>query len=141
MKKITIFIVCILIAITFIAYLCNEYKIKKSQIDTSNLEYKSTYQKEINGNSLATIINKALDNNEKNNVGKDSSGAYIENDDNSIKIDIKFKQSDHVFKMEDIYLNKVQEFIRLYGQALFKCTKIEYHNKTKLVKYLYFQEI
>lgn len=141
MKKITIFIVCILIAITFIAYLCNEYKIKKSQIDTSNLEYKSTYQKEINGNSLATIINKALDSNEKNNVEKDESGAFIENDDNSIKIDIKFKQSDHVFKMEDIYLNKVQEFIRLYGQALFKCTKIEYHNKTKLVKYLYFQEI
>ena len=141
MKKITIFIVCILIAITFIAYLCNEYKIKKSQIDTSNLEYKSTYQKEINGNSLATIINKALDSNEKNNVEKDENGAFIENDDNSIKIDIKFKQSDHVFKMEDIYLNKVQEFIRLYGQALFKCTKIEYHNKTKLVKYLYFQEI
>ena len=141
MKKITIFIVCILIAITFIAYLCNEYKIKKSQIDTSNLEYKSTYQKEINGNSLATIINKALDSNEKNNVEKDENGAFIENDDNSIKIDIKFKQSDHVFKMEDIYLNKVQEFIRLYGQVLFKCTKIEYHNKTKLVKYLYFQEI
>ncbi len=141
MKKITIFIVFIIVIIAVFSYIYYDYKAKRNDIDSNNMIYKTAYGKEINGNDLATIINKALDNNVKNNVEKDSDGNYIENKENSIKIEIKFKQSDHVFQMESIYLNKVSEFIRLYGQAKFKCIKIEYHRKTKLVKYLYFEEI
>ena len=141
MKKIAIFIVCVIIIITIFTYIFYNYKIKKSDIDTNNMIYNMAYEKELSGNKLATLINKALDSNEKNFIKKDDKGFFIENDENSIKIEIKFKQSDHIFQMESIYLNKVSEFIRLYGQAIFKCTKIEYHNKTKLVKYLYFQEV
>ena len=141
MKKITTFIASVIIIIAVFSYIYYNYKANKNDLDANNMIYKNVYEKEINGNKLATIINKALDNNVKNNVEKDTDGNYIENDENSIKIEIKFKQSDHVFQMESIYLNKVSEFIRLYGQANFKCTKIEYHRKTKLVKYLYFEEI
>ena len=141
MKKIAIFIVCVIIIITIFTYIFYNYKIKKSDIDTNNMIYNMAYEKELSGNKLATLINKALDSNEKNFIKKDDKGFFIENDENSIKIEIKFKQSDHIFQMESIYLNKVSEFIRLYGQAIFKCTKIEYHSKTKLVKYLYFQEV
>ena len=141
MKKITIFIVSIIVIIAVFSYIYYNYKARKNDIDAKNMIYKTVYEKEINGNELATIINKALDTDEKNNVEKDTDGNYIENNENSIKIEIKFKQSDHVFQMESIYLNKVSEFIRLYGQANFKCTKIDYHRKTKLVKYLYFEEI
>ena len=141
MKKIAIFIVWVIVIIAVFSYIYYNYKTKKNEIDSSNMIYKTAYEKEISGNDLATIINKALDSNEKNYIEKDSEGLYIENNDNSIKIDLKFKQSDYVFPMEKIYANKVSEFIRLYGQAIFKCTKIEYHKKTKLVKYLYFQEV
>ena len=141
MKKITIFIISIFIAVAFFGYAYYNYKAKKNYINSSNMEYKAVYEKEINGNELATIINKALDSNEKNNIEQDSDGIYTENNENSIKIEIKFKQSDNVFQMESIYLNKVSEFIRLYGQATFKCMKIDYHRKTELVKYLYFEEI
>ncbi len=141
MKKIAIFIVSVIIIIAVFTNIYYNYKAKKSDIDSNNMIYKSAYEKEISGNDLATIINKALDTNEKNYIEKDDEGLYIENKENSIKIELKFKQSDYVFPMEKIYSNRVSEFIRLYGQAKFKCTKIEYHNKTKLVKYLYFQEI
>ena len=141
MKKIAIFIVSTIVIIAVFTYIYYNYKAKKSEIDSTNMVYKSAYEKEISGNDLATIINKALDSNEQNFIEKDSEGLFIENNENSIKIDIKFKQSDHIFPMEKIYENKVSEFIRLYGQAIFKCTKLEYHGKTKLVKYLYFQEI
>ena len=141
MKKLAIFIVCIVIILAIFTYMYYNYKSKKSDIDSNNMIYKMAYEKELNGNNLATIINKALDTNEKNNIEKDDKGLYVENNENSIKIEIKFKQSDYTFPMESIYLNKVSKFIELYGQAIFKCTKIEYHNKTKLVKYLYFQEI
>ena len=141
MKKIAIFIVSVIVILAVFTYVYYNYKAKKSDIDSNNMIYKSVYEKEISGNDLATIINKALDTNEKNFIQKDENGLFIENNENSIKIEIKFKQSDHVFPMEKIYENKVSEFIRLYGQAIFKCTKMEYHGRTKLVKYLYFQEI
>lgn len=141
MKKITIFIVSIIIILAVFTYTYYNYKTKKNDIDASNMIYKLAYEKELNGNNLATIINKTLDTNEKNNIEKDSKGLYIENNENSIKIEIKFKQSDHIFPMEKIYENKVSEFIRLYGQAIFKCTKMEYHKKTKFIKYLYFEEV
>lgn len=141
MKKIAIFIVSVIVILTIFTYIYYNYKSKKSNIDSSNMIYKSVYKKDISGNDLATIINKALDTNEKNNIQKDDNGFYIENNENSIKIEIKFKQSDYIFSMESIYSNKVSEFIRLYGQAIFRCTNLEYHKKTKLVKYLYFEEI
>ena len=141
MKKLAIFIICTIAILAVIGYVYYNYKVNKSNIDTNNMIYKNAYEKELKGNDLATIINKALDNNEKNNIKKDKDGLFIENNENSIKIEIKFKQSDHIFEMEKIYQNKVAEFIRLYGQANFKCTKLDYHKKTKLVKYLYFQEV
>ena len=141
MKKIAIFIFWVVVIIAIFSYIYYNYKTKKSEIDSRNMIYKTAYGKEISGNDLATIINKALDSNKKNYIEKDSEGLYIENDENSIKIELKFQQSDYIFPMEKIYANKVSEFVRLYGQAIFKCTKIEYHKKTKLVKYLYFQEV
>ncbi len=141
MKKIVIYIVCIIITITTVAYIYYQVKSKKSDIETNNVVYDNLLEKELTGNKLATIINKTLDNNERNKIEKDGNGLYIENDTNSIKIEIKFKLSDNIFPIESIYTKKVSEFIRLYGQANFKCLKIEYHKKTKFVKYLYFEEI
>lgn len=141
MKKIAIFIVCLISIISIVAFKFNEYKIKQGKIEEYNLIYKQAYNKEINGNELATIINKTLDNNEQNHLEKDEKGIYVDNNENSIKAEIKFKQSDNIFPIELIYQNQVSKFINLYGQAKFKCTKLEYHKKTKLVKYLYFEEI
>ncbi len=141
MKKITIIIIGILAICCTMWYGFYQYRSKKSDIETNNIEFTSLYEKEVNGSNLATLINKAFDKNETNNVKKDSNGQYIDNNKNSIKIEIKFKQSDKTFPMESINENQVSEFIRLYGQATFKCTEIEYHKTTKYVKYLYFEEI
>ena len=141
MKKIVIGIVIIIVVFCSLWYKYYQYKAKKSEIDTHNIEYDSLYEKEINGNNLATLINKTIDSNEKNNIKKNENGQYIDNDRNSIRIEIKFKQSPKIFPIEIIYLNQVTEFIRLYGQAMFKCSKIEYHNSTKFVKYIFFEEV
>ncbi len=141
MKKVAIFIVSIIVIICLFWYAYYQYKAKKSDIETNNLQYEELYEKEITGSNLATIINKTLDNNSKNNIKKDENGEYIENEDNSIKINIKFKDSDKIYPIESIYSSQMSEFIRLYGQASFKCTKLEYHKSTKFIKYLYFEEI
>ena len=141
MKKISIIILCIIAIISGVAYGFANYKAKQGERNINNSIYANLYEKDINGNDLATIINKTLDNNEKNNIEKDENGIYKDNNKNSIKIEIKFKQSDNIISIEKIYNSKISRFIELYGQVMFKCTKIEYHTKTKLGKYLYFEEI
>ena len=141
MKKIVIGIFFAVIILGISVYVYYNYKAYKKEINDNNVEYSGLYNKEITGNSLATIINKTIDTNNKNQIAKKENGEYIENDTNSIKIDIKFNDSDKIFPIESIYSNQVSEFIRLYGRAIFKCTTIKYHKTTQYVKYLYFEEV
>ena len=57
------------------------------------------------------------------------------------RVEIKFKDSDNIFRIEQIYNNGIQKFINLYSNLNFKCTKIEYHKKTNLISYMYFEEV
>ena len=142
MKKI---ILCIL-AISFIIVSVVVYNIyqkneKIAQSNADNKTYESFYNKEVLGTDIISIINKATDSNEKNEIEKDEDGNYLENDENSIKIDIKFTELDQVITMERINKIGIQQFWKNYGALNFKCTKIEYHQKTNKVKYMYFEEI
>lgn len=106
-----------------------------------NKEYEEYTQKAILGSSLMTLINKSSDQNEKNGVEKDSQGRYISNEENSIKIEVKFLESDKVYAMEAISSLGSEEFIKNYNNMNFICTKKEYHEKTKYIKYMLFEQI
>lgn len=141
MKKYIILSIIVIIAISSIYYLFNNYKVTAMQVENNNKMYTEIYNKEITGSSLATIINKTLDKNEKNEVKKDNNGYYISNNENSIIIEIKFQDSDDIFRVEQITKNGIENFIKLYSNLNFKCTKIEYHKKTNYISYLYFEQI
>ena len=95
--------------------------------------------KQIYGTELTTVINKAVDNNEKNSVQKDEQGFYIENDTNSINIEVKMLDEDMTLKMETFYNNGMTNFIDNYELIYFECTKIEYNSLGK-VKYMLFEQ-
>lgn len=111
------------------------------QASKENRSYESFYNQQVLGTDIISIINKAVNNNEKNLVEKDEQGNYIDNNNNSIKIDIKFKELDQVITMERINTVGMKQFLQNYGALDFKCTKIEYHSKTNNVKYMYFEQI
>lgn len=141
MKKYIILSIIVIMAVTAIGYLCINYiSISKATLN-SNKNYESLLNKTITGTELATYINQIIDKNTKNGVEKDSNGYYINNNENSITAEIKFKDSDNIFRIEQISNNGIEKFINLYANLNFKCTKIEYHNKTKLISYLYFEEV
>lgn len=141
MKKIIILfsVVIVIISIIWINY--EKYKSEYNSIQKSNLEFEKYYQKEVYGVDLTTVINKAVDENTRNKVEKNEKKQFIENKENSIKIDIKITDIDKVYTMEDFYNGGITRFVQYYGTIKFKCTKIEYHNKTKRVKYIYFEQI
>lgn len=106
----------------------------------SNKEYEPYTESNILGSTLMTVIHKATNHNEKNGIPKDAKNTYIENDANSIKIEIKFLESDKVFSMEAITSLGAEEFIKNYNTMTFQCTKKEYHKKTNRIKYMLFEQ-
>ena len=146
MKKNLIILISILLIIcAFVVYFVINYRNMQMQAQINNKEYNTYKDKTIVGTTLVSIINKTVDNNEKNNVEKDNSNVYMENEDNSIKIYIYFldedgKKIEIPYTMEQIYNKGSDSFIKLYGTSNFTCINIDYHKKTGNVKSLTFEQ-
>ena len=141
MKKILVFLVIVIIIISIISYGYLKMKTNYEIAKRENYQFESYYNQEILGTEIATIINKIVDNNSKNEIGKDNKGKYIENNENSMKLDIKFIDDEKIHNMEEIYINGIDKFVKYYGDINFKCTKIDYHKNTNKIKYMLFEQI
>ena len=142
MKKIIICILSIfLIIICIVVYGVYQKNENTAQIGVDNKTYESYENKEVLGTDIISIINKATDSNKKNDIKIGEDGNYIDKGKNSIRIEIKFLELDKVITMERINNVGIEKFWSNYGALSFKCTKIEYHEKTHRVKYMYFEEV
>ena len=99
MKKIAVFFIIIIAIVSSITYLYFNYKASYNSAQKENAKFEMYKDKEILGSELTTIINKAVDTNEKNEVRKDNKGKYIDNGTNSINIDIKFIDDDVIYNI------------------------------------------
>ena len=104
-----------------------------------NSEYEYYNKSNLKGLDITTLINKAIDNNEKYEINKTENNRYIEDDKYSVKIQIKMKSNDKTYDMEQIYILGTEKFITLFGDVTFKCTNIEYHSKTGRISKMVFE--
>ena len=141
MKKIAIFFIIIIVIICSFSYIYLNYLANYKQAQRENAKFEIYKEKEITGRELTTLINKAIDNNNKKEIEKDNEGKYKENKENSINIDIKFIDDVVIYNIEKIYNNGMTNFIYYYGDIIFKCNEVQYHNTTKKVKYMQFEQI
>ncbi len=116
-------------------------KMQSQEIKRENAEFEIFLNKEVLGTDVASLISKAVDKNEKNNIQKDERKYYINNDENSIKIDLKMTTIDKTYPMEEIYNNNITEFVKNFNSIKFKCTSIEYHKKTGKISRITFEEL
>jgi len=129
----------IIIIVTMISIRYFSYKNEYYNVLKENEEYEKYKDKEIYGIELGTLINKTVDKNVKNKVDKNN-GIFITNEENSIKIQIYMQDNQQTYEMENFYNGGIEQFIQYYGNIKFKCSKIEYHEKTHKVKYLLFEQ-
>lgn len=141
MKKFIALFIIIAIAILSIIYGYFTFKQNSNNIAKHNLEYEYYMNKEIYGTELATVINKATENNEKFNIKKDNKGLYIDDEQTSIKIQIHILDNNTTYNMEAFYMNGIDMFVKNFSTIKFKCTNIRYHPSTKRVSYLYFEQL
>ena len=141
MKKLAIFFLIIVIIVVGISYVYLNYKANYYETKKSNNQFEEYYQKEFYGADVTTIVNKAIDNNLVNGIQRDENAKFIENDTNSIKIDLKMLDNDKTYDMETLYAGGMERFVQYYNNIKFKCTNIEYHQKTGKVKYMMIEQI
>ena len=130
--------VCIIICLIYGKL--NKNKERNKEIINYNLEYEQYTKKQITGTELATLIGKAVKQNEKNRIKKDENNHYIENNENSIKIYLKMLTIENTYAMEEIYNNQVSEFVKNFNNIMFMCINIEYHKETGKIAKLVFEE-
>ena len=140
-RRLLILIGITLISLLFIGILINNRQKALEIAKNENAEYERYTENNIFGSSLMTLINKVTNSNEKNAVLTNDNGFYISNNENSIIIEVKFLESDAVFRMEQISRQGYENFIKYYNTMSFKCIKKEYHEKTKYISYLFFEQV
>lgn len=147
MKK--IFIIIALILLIIISICIAEISINNKKIlvqKQQNKEYEQYMNKDIYGTDVITLINKAIDNNQKNNIHQDEKGYFIENEDDSLIIELVMitneeKEKTKTYKMETISKAGVEAFISNFNTAKFKITEIKYHKKTNKLKYIQISQL
>lgn len=131
MKKIFIFLAIIVVILCVILYQYNSYQRAQNAINSENSEYEQYLDKEIYGIDIASLINKSTDKNEKNSVSKDDKGYFIQNDENSIEIEIYIKDSDTTYKMEQIYKQRSRTICTILLNDKLKVLKLNIMKKQK----------
>lgn len=142
MKKLLVILFLLFMIIIFSIYaLFINNKTQTKNLQNYNREYEQYLDKTIYGTELATLINKVTNLNENNKIEKDEKNHYIENEENSIKIEITMMLTEKTYPMEEIYNTNTAEFVKLFNLEKFKCIKIEYHNKTGKISKMLFEQI
>ena len=141
MKKLFIFIIIIIVILAVIGIKYYSYRVDYITVKQENSEYDQYINDEIYGIDLATAINKTVDKNIRNKVEIAEDGTFIQNEENSIEIEIYMQDNETTYKMETIYNNGTEQFIQYYGNIKFKCSKTEYHESTGKLSYMLFEQI
>lgn len=142
MKKVFTFIgIAIIIVVVTLMTRYLSYRAEKSVIAQENEEFEKYKDKEVYGLEVATLINKAVDKNTKNEIKQDDKKEFIQNTQNSIEIEIYIKDNETSYKMETFYNGGTEKFAQYYGKEKFKCSKIEYHKSTGKISYILFEQV
>lgn len=139
-KNILLIIVIFFIIMCVLFVTLRNIQANERALQKENSEYEVYLNKEIYGTDLASLINKIVDHNEKNNVKKDKYGYYIENNENSIILQVNMKTIEKTYKMEQFYNNDITKFVKNFNEINFKCIDIQYNQVGKVSK-LVFEEI
>lgn len=128
MKKTIIVILSIFLIIIISIYMnYRQAVLTKIQAKKFNQDYEFFNREAILGTDVTTMINKAIDNNEKHNIKKDENGVYIPDDEYSVKIYVYMIINEKTYPMEELVKTGLSEFTRYFGEVHFNCTDVKYH--------------
>lgn len=131
MKKTICVILLIFVAIVVAIYMNYKQNLTaKIEAKRFNEEYEFYNKEAILGTDVTTLINRAMNNNEKHSIQKDENGLYIADDEYSIKIYVYMIINEMTYPMENLVQTGLADFTSYFGEVTFKCTDVKYHEAT-----------
>lgn len=143
MKKIIIIlIILVIVVITSLTLVISQFRAEKNEINKFNLEYEQYKDKTIYGTNIGSLINYAINNNEKYNIEKDENGNYIDDNKYCMKIEIKMVSSEDeekiiTYPMETINSLGIERFVKNFNVLDFKCIDINYNSYGRVNKLVF----
>ena len=142
MKKIVFSI--LLVVVLIVAVICiniSDRNMKRNKSSEFNSQFEKYIGQTIYGTDVLSIINKAIDNNANTGVQKDAEGFYIEDDQNSVKVQITLLSSkddgevvEVTHQMETLEKAGLDKFIASFNLTEFKCTNADYNKEGRISK-------
>ena len=143
MKK-TLMVVLLILVIVAVVVVIKYQNIQKEKAEV--LKYNALYEEynttALNGLDITTIINKAVNNNERNGVEKEESDGvkfYKDNGKDSVIIEIKMIINGKTYRMEQINQLGIDSFTEYFAEVKFDCTDVKYHESTGKISYMLFE--
>ena len=140
-KNLAIIIIIFIVIISMIFIVLKSKEEDKKNIKAINFEYEQYLNQKIYGTDVTTIINKAINNNEKYEIPKDENGFYINDNKYCIKIELNMITIEKTYQMEQMYNAGITEFVKNFNLILFECTSIEYHKETGRISKIVFTQL
>ncbi len=131
MKKSIIYIlIALIIIIVPIMVVVSNYKQAQNEINKFNLLYEKYKNGKYYGSEIGSIINNAINNNEKNKINKDENGIYIDDDMYYIEILIQLKNDDEIktYSMENLEKLGIDRFVKNFNLEQFECNEMTYNS-------------
>ncbi len=140
MKK-SLLIIGVICFIVFAILFLNLRDLQKRNAEAAkfNASYEAYNQENLNGLDITTVINKAINNNNKYNIQKGKDGLYLADEEHSIQIYVTMMINQKTYPMEKINALGINSFIEYFGAIHFKCTNITYHKKTGKIASMTFE--
>ena len=140
MKRLILAVFSVFIIVLSLVFM-NIKTIEKNKAESQkfNSVYEEYNKENLNGLDITTVINKAINNNEKYGIDKDENEIYINDDEYCIKIYIKMIIDEQTYPMARLVTVGMDSFIEYFGSVEFKCTDIKYHSKNGRVSEMTFE--
>ena len=114
---------------------------KNKALSDINSEYEFYLNKEIYGTELAALVNKAIDNNQKEEIERDKNGYYINNGQTSIQISIQMIGAKEKIQIERVFALGTEQFVELFNSGIFISENVTYHKQTGRIATIDFKQI
>lgn len=143
MKK--FLIILLIVLVVFVAPLMmfiSNYKQQQGKITKFNLQFEEYKEGKIKGIDIASLMNNAVDNNERYEISKNENGIYIDDDIYCVRVEIMMRSiSDatqiNTYTMEDIYSLGIDRFVKNFNLLEFECQDISYNSVGRVSKIVF----
>ncbi|MCL2383644.1 MAG: hypothetical protein FWC79_05875 [Oscillospiraceae bacterium] len=140
-RTLVIIILIVIVIVSVIVGFIIDRNMRVDEARRHNSQLERYLDREILGTELASLINRVMDHNRRNNVERDSEGRFINNGTNSIRIDIEMITIEDTFSMEWIYDRGTTGFVHAFITIPFRSVEVEYHPETGKISRIVFLQL